>query len=146
MKKVRYRLFDRIMSIAFLIWYMFVFIMVYKPASIFEILFSSIFIIIYIIGFAFVVTLITHFFYWQIDFDNEQFIFRTIFKKSITIKYNDIAKIDIKYMNTRNGICDKLTFHLKNTNIQPYILLPENADNYNEFFDLLMLITERNKS
>lgn len=142
MKKVRYRLLERILSIVALIWFIFIFITVYKPESVFEILFSSVFLVVYMISLAFVITLITYLFYWHIDFDNEQFIFRTIFKEPVTIRYSDIEKIDIKYINTKNGISDRLTFHLKVTNVQPVISLPENADNYDEFFDLLMLMTE----
>lgn len=107
-----------------------------------EILFRSIFLVVYIIAFAFVITLIAYYFYWRIDFDNEQFIFRTIFKKPLTIKYGDIEKIDIKCINIENDICDKLTFHLKNTDIQPCISLPENAENYEDFFNFLMIKTE----
>ncbi len=142
MGKVRYRLLERILSVVFLIWFVFIFITFYKPESIFEILFSSIFLVVYIMGLAFVITLIIYLFYWRIDFDNKHFIFRTIFKKPVKIKYSDIEKIDIKYINTKNGICDKLTFHLKNMNIQPVISLPENAENYDEFFNLLMIKTE----
>lgn len=142
MKKVKYRLLDRMMSIVFLIWVVAIFIKVYKPTSIFEILFSSIFLVAYIIFSAFIITLVAYFLYWQIDFDNEQFIFRTIFKKPLTIKYSDIEKIDIKYINTKNGIYDKLTFQLKNTDIQPCISLPENAENYEDFLNFLMIKTE----
>lgn len=142
MKKVKYRLLDRIMSIVFLIWVVVIFIKVYKPTSIFEILFSSIFLVAYIIFSAFIITLVAYFLYWQIDFDNEQFIFRTIFKKPLTIKYSDIEKVDIKYINTKNGVYDKLTFQLKNTDIQPCISLPENAENYEDFFNWLMTKTE----
>lgn len=142
MKKVKYRLLDRIISIVFLIWFVAIFIKVYKPTSIFEILFSSIFLVVYIIAFAFIITLIAYFLYWRIDFDNEQFIFRTIFRKPLMIKYSDIEKIDIKYINTKNGIYDKLTFQLKNTDIQPCISLPENAENYEDFFNLVMMKTE----
>lgn len=142
MKKVKYRLLNRIMSIVFLIWVVAIFIKVYKPTSIFEILFSSIFLVAYIIFSAFIITLIAYFLYWRIDFDNEQFIFRTIFKKPLTIRYMDIEKIDIKYINTKNGIYDKLTFQLQNTDIQPYISLPENAENYDDFLNFLMIKTE----
>lgn len=130
------------MSIVFLIWSVAIFIKVYKPTSIFEILFSSIFLVAYIIFSAFIITLVAYFLYWQIDFDNEQFIFRTIFKKPLTIKYSDIEKIDIKYINTKNGTYDKLTFQLKNMDIQPCISLPENAENYKDFFNFLMIKTE----
>ena len=59
------------------------------------------------------------------------------------IKYSDIEKVDIKYINTKNGVCDKLTFQLKNTDIQPYIFLSENAENYEDFFNCLMTKTEQ---
>lgn len=130
------------MSIVFLIWCVAIFIKVYKPTSVFEFLFSSIFLVAYIIFSAFIITLIAYFLYWHIDFDHEQFIFYTIFKKPLAIKYSDIEKIDIKYINTKNGIYDKLTFQLKNTDIQPCISLPENAENYEDFFNLLMMKTE----
>lgn len=142
MKRVKYRLLDRIISIVFLIWCVAIFIKVYKPTSVFEFLFSSIFLVAYIIFSAFIITLIAYFLYWHIDFDNEQFIFCTIFKKPLAIKYSDIEKIDIKYINTKNGIYDKLTFQLKNTDIQPCISLPENAENYEDFFNLVMMKTE----
>lgn len=88
------------------------------------------------------ITLIAYYFYWRIDFDNEQFIFRTIFRKPMTIKYSDIEKIDIKYINAKNCICNKLTFHLKDTDILPCISLPDTAENYEDFFNFLMIKTE----
>lgn len=130
------------MPIVVLIFFSAVFIKVYNPTSASEFLFSSIFLVVYIIASAFIIALIVYFFYWQIDFDNEQFIFRTIFKKPLTIKYSDIEKVDIKHINTKNGVCDKLTFQLKNTDIQPYILLPENSENYEDFFNCLTSETE----
>lgn len=125
-----------------LIFFSAIFIKGYNPTSVFEILFSSLFLVVYIIFSAFIITLIAYFLYWRIDFDNEQFIFRTIFRKPLTIKYSDIEKIDIKYINTKNGICNKLTFHLKNTDIQPCISLPDTAENYEDFYNLLMIKTE----
>ncbi|MDE6520787.1 MAG: hypothetical protein K2K91_10100 [Ruminococcus sp.] len=137
MKRVKYQLLDRMMPIVALIFFSAVFIKVYNPTSVSEFLFSSIFLVAYIIFSAFIITLIAYFLYWRIDFDNEQFIFYTIFRKPLMIKYSDIEKIDIKYINTKNGVCDKLTFQLKNTNIQPYIFLLENAENYEDFLSFL---------
>lgn len=104
---------------------------VYLSISILAIIFDSDY--IFLIPAATLTIYTAYILYWRIDFDEEHFVYRTIFRKTLYIKYNE-------YINTKN-------FHIKHNGvIIEYlviysgfhkIIVNKSSDNCTEFENIL---------
>ena len=88
----------------------------------------------------------TYYLHWKIDFNNDFFIYLSIFRSPITIKYINIKKMNVHEVHYKDCIHDDLIFYLTNHKLSTFrVSLPKNSENYNEFFNILMIKTEKNK-
>ena len=88
----------------------------------------------------------TYYLHWKIDFNNDFFIYLSIFRSPIKIKYSKIKKMNVHEVHYKDCIHDDLIFYLTNHKLSTFrVSLPKNSENYNEFFNILMIKTEKNK-
>lgn len=143
MKEVRQSLLNRSVSPIIIIAFVLVLVQVLKDLKAGNYIFNIIFTCMSLILIAAAIIGTAYYFRWKIEFDNEHFIFRSLFQKPILIKYNNIEKISVRNVHYKDCIHNNITFHLTNNTPSVFHLsLPTNAENYSEFFNLLMIKTE----
>lgn len=143
MKKVRYSLMQRITFFIVTIIFVFVIVNIYKNLNPADYIFNILFVCMSLKLIAFTSLATAYYIHWRIDFNNEHFIFYRLFQKPVTIKYSDIERLSIRDTHYRDCIHNDITFYMTDNKISvPRISIPTNAENYDEFFNLLMIKTE----
>lgn len=143
MKEVRQSLLKRILCPLIIIVFVFVIIRLFINFDPDNYIFNILLIYLALKATAAEAFLTAYYMRWKIDFDNEHFIFYSLFQNPVLIKYSSIEKISVHDVHYKDCIHNDITFHLKNDKPNIFrISLPTNAENYSDFFHILMMKTE----
>lgn len=146
MKTVRQSLFVRITSIIFIVIFSFIALHLFRNFDPDNYMFNILFIYLAFKMVMAILIITAYYLYWKIDFNNDFFIYYCLFRSPITIKYSNIKKMNVREVHYKDCIHDDLTFYLTNHKLSTFrISLPTNAENYSEFFNILIIKTEKNK-
>ncbi len=143
MKEVRQSLLVRITGIIFIVIFSFISLHLFRNFDPDNYIFNILFIYLAFKMVMAMLIIAAYYLYWKIDFNSEYFIYHCLFRNPVQIKYSSIEKISVRDVYYKNCIHNDITLQLKSNKPSIFrISLPTNAENYSEFFNILMMKTE----